>query len=142
MSGPLSRKVLLEGMVAQMAVDLGVDVDEEEMAGVWEMATSALNYLTASVRGAPPGSARPLLWAVCSALWEGVVPQEEVDEFFTAVDLDPGRILHAWRQLRKEGTVPTGATVALIPGKLTETEICDVVRALYLQRRDQRIAPP
>ena len=79
MNGPLTKEALLDGLTAHLAASLQIDVDNvAEMEGAEAIARAAMDYFTTSVRGAPPGAGRTLMWAIYSALWEGQMPQEEI----------------------------------------------------------------
>ena len=134
--GPIAQEALLDGLKAHMSVKLGIDLHSpEELEGLEVMAHAALDYFTTSVRGAPSGGGQTLLWAIFSALWEGQVDQDEINEFFTRVNVDPGRTVHAWRSLSaEERALPH--SVVLVPGNLSMADIADVTAALFRCRGD------
>jgi len=135
MSGPLTREAIEQGLTDYLTATLGVDASNaDEMEGTRAIARDALDYLSDSFRGAPPGSGRTLLWVLYSALWEGQVPQERIDAFFGGIDVDLGRLYRVWEAASQQLHSNQEATIALIPGKLGEAEIADVVAALYRQR--------
>jgi hypothetical protein len=134
--GPLAKDSLIDGLTAHLAASLGIDAENpEEMAGARQIALAATDYFASSVRGAPTGAGQTLLWAIFSALWEGQVDQDELNAFFSAVNVDPGRMVHAWRELtpdeRKEPH-----SVVLVPGNLTTADIAAVTAALFRSRGD------
>jgi hypothetical protein len=132
--GPLAQESLLDGLRAHMAASLGINTnDPDEVAGLDVMAKSALDYFASSVRGAPPGAGQTLLWTIFSALWEGQVGQDEINDFFTHVNVDPGRTVHAWRSLTAEERAQPHSVV-LVPGSLSVADIAGVTAALFRSR--------
>jgi hypothetical protein len=128
----------LEAMKASLASyltgELGVDAeDEDERAGVAVMADACLSYFRDGTSGAPKGAAGLMLWVVFSAIWQGTERQEDIDAFFSAVDLDPRRIMRAWMALGPEERKGPFSMV-LVPGRLDEADISDVAAALYHAR--------
>jgi hypothetical protein len=129
--GPLAKVSVLDGLIAHLAASLQIDPsDKDELAGIEHLALSAANYFASSVRGAPTGGAQTLQWALMSALWEGKLPQQDIDNFFEHVNLDLGKLISAWRQFSPEDQKGV-MSVVLIPGKLDEATIMDVTAALY-----------
>jgi len=134
MSGPIAKSALIEGLAAHIAASLQLDADNaEEMDGAMQIADAAADYFRTSVRGAPTGSGTTLLWAIYSALLEGDVPQEELDQFFSSVTIDPMTMFQAWKTMSITDKASVH-TVALIPGRLDEADIESVVAALYNNR--------
>lgn len=130
----LPKISLIDGLTAHLAASLQIDTaNQEEMAGVEKIAQSAVEYFQYSTKGAPNGSGAVMQWILFSAAWEGKVAQAEIDAFFSNVNMDPTRMLAAWRSMspqERQGVF----TVALIPGKLDEADISDVAAALFHNR--------
>lgn len=134
--GPIAQESLMDGLRAHMAAALGIDLNNpDEIQGLEIMAQSALDYFTTSVRGAPAGAGQTLLWAIFSALWENQVNQDEINEFFSSVNVDPGRMMHAWRALTADERRQPHSVV-LVPGTLSTADIADVTAALFRSRGD------
>ena len=133
----LSKESLKDEMTAYIAAALKVDTsDAEEIQGVRCITDAALEFFSSSVKGAPNGALQILLWTITSALWEGKVSQEKIDQFFSNVDMDPSRMFAAWQ------TLPAGDheqmhTVALIPGNLSDADISAVAASLFNSRRKE-----
>ncbi len=135
MSGPLTKDALIQGLADHLAESLGIDAaDGAELEGAKAIAAAALAYFSASVKGAPPGASRTLLWAIHSALWEGKVEQRLIDQFFSHAEVDLARMFGAWAAASTEAEQPVRATLALVPGSLDEADIAAVAAALYRQQ--------
>lgn len=129
--GPLAKISVLDGLTAHLAASLQIDINNaEELAGIEHLALAATNYFTSSVKGAPTGGAQTLQWAIMSALWEGKIPQADIDSFFEHVNVDLGKLITAWKKFTPEEQKGV-MSVVLIPGKLDEATIMDVTSALY-----------
>jgi hypothetical protein len=135
--GPIAQESIVDGLMAHMAASLGVDTSNpEETEGLRQMALAAVDYFGASVRGAPEGGGQTLLWAIFSALWEGQVDQNEINEFFSRVRVDPASMLWAWRGLKPEERKEPHSIV-LVPGKLSTADIGAVTAALFHARGEK-----
>ena len=133
MSGPISSEVIIDGLIAHMVATTMEDpasITDEELLGLEVMAKACIDYFTASVNGAPNGAAQTLMWAIFSGLWEKKVPSEEIDKFFTNVDIDVARIFQTWRALSQEEQ-STPCSVVFIPGKLADVDINEVIKILF-----------
>ena len=129
--GPLARVSMLDGLVAHIAATLQIDpTDKDEIAGIAHLAISAAEYFASSVKGAPTGGSQTLQWAIMSAIWEGKIPQADIDNFFEHVNVDLGKLITAWKKFTPEEQKGV-MSVVLIPGKLDEATIMDVTSALY-----------
>jgi hypothetical protein len=120
----------VQGLAAHIVQETGADADDfDQVAGALRVAEAAVDYLGGTTKGfpGPPGG---LLWVIFSAVWEGMLPQADIDGFFGGVRLDLAKMLVAWKQAGISGP----ATVALIPGDLTAADIQDILAALWRQR--------
>jgi hypothetical protein len=134
--GPLAKEALLDGLKAHMSVKLGIDLhNSDELEGLEIMAQAAIDYFSTSSRGAPAGAGQTLMWAIYSALWENQVNQDELNEFFSKVNVDPARMMHAWRGLSPEDK-QLPHSVVLVPGSLTNADIASVTAAMFRARGD------
>ncbi len=137
-SAALSRSDLAADLSRHLAHTLGYDQsDREAMDGIRAIASAVLDYFSAGFSGLDSSAGNAALWALCSALWEGRVNQQATDTFFQSVNIDPLRLLTAWQQMDASERVGP-MTVALIPGRLDEIDIRDVVAALYKNRMEQK----
>lgn len=133
-TAPLSKSALIISLAGHLAQSLGIDLNnEDELNGAREIAEKCLDYFASSVRGAPGNAAQLMTWIIMSAVWEGQRPQEDINRFFSAVNLSPDRLMAAWEALEPEERAGP-FTVALIPGNLQDADISDVVRALFASR--------
>ena len=127
----LAKDSLVDSLSAHIAASLQVDPsDQDEMDGVERISSIVLDYFKSSCKGAPTGGAQVLQWVIMSAIWEGHIPQSEIDEFFQRVNVDLGKLISSWKKFSEEERKSVMSLV-LIPGKLNEATIADVTAALY-----------
>ena len=140
MSGsPISKESITDGILAHIGVHIGIDLDTadpDEINGLEHIAQAAVNYFSASVVGAPMnGAGQVLMWALASGLWEGKVNQEELNMFFDKVNVDITRIFKSWKEMTPEERMGE-FSVVFVPGKLSDGDINDVARTLFINQKN------